>query len=79
MLDILADDEEPGVRMRSLEVLMYHAADPGVLETITAISQGDRHAEVRRHAAGILPKVQYFVRENAERDTGEGGGGGGKG
>ena len=70
MLDILADDEEPGVRMRSLEVLMYHAADPGVLETITAISQGDRHAEVRRHAAGIMPKVQYFSQQ-APRSGGQ--------
>ena len=67
MLDILADDEEPGVRMRSLEVLMYHAADPGVLETITAISRGDRHAEVRRHAAGIMPKVQYFSQQPPRR------------
>jgi hypothetical protein len=78
MLDILADDTDPRVRMRSLEVLMWHGGDPAVLETITAISREDRHEEVQQHAAGMMPKVQYFVRENAERDTGGGGGGGGK-
>ena len=78
MLDILADDTDPRVRMRSLEVLMWHGEDPAVLETITAISREDRHEEVQQHAAGMMPKVQYFVRENAERDTGGGGGGGGK-
>ncbi len=72
MLNILADDDDPQVRRRSLEVLMWHGGDPAVLETITAISREDRHEGVQRHAAAILPKVQHFSRE-AEAQA-EGGG-----
>ena len=72
MLNILADDDDPQVRRRSLEVLMWHGGDPAVLETITAISREDRHEGVQQHAAAILPKVQHFSRE-AEAQA-EGGG-----
>ena len=63
MLNILAEDDDPQVRRRSLEVLMWHGGDPAVLETITAISREDRHEGVQQHAAAILPKVQHFARE----------------
>ena len=72
MLNILAEDDDPQVRRRSLEVLMWHGGDPAVLETITAISREDRHEGVQQHAAAILPKVQHFSRE-AEAQA-EGGG-----
>ena len=55
MLDILADDADPRVRMRSLEVLMWHGGDPAVLETITSISREDRHEAVQQHATAIMP------------------------
>ena len=73
MLDILADDADPRVRMISLEVLMWHGGDPAVRETITAISREDRHEEVQQHATAIMPKVEYFARE-AERATERSGG-----
>ena len=63
MLDLLADDTDPRVRMRSLEVLMWHGGDPAVLETIMAISREDRHEDVQRHATAIMPKVEHFARE----------------
>ena len=68
MLNILADDDDPQVRRRSLEVLMWHGGDPAVLETITAISREDRHEGVQQHAEAILPKVQHFAREAEARD-----------
>jgi len=64
MLNILAEDDDPQVRRRSLEVLMWHGGDPAVMETITAISREDRHEGVQQHAAAILPKVQHFARES---------------
>ena len=70
MLDILADDTDPRVRMRSLEVLMWHGGDPAVMETISAISREDRHEAVQQHAAAILPKVQHFAREAEARAEG---------
>ena len=70
MLDILADDADPRVRMGSLEVLLWHGGDPAVMETITAISREDRHEGVQQHAAAILPKVQHFSREAEARDEG---------
>ena len=73
MLNILADDDDPQVRRRSLEVLMWHGGDPAVLETITAISREDRHEGVQQHAEAILPKVQHFARE-AEAGAASGGG-----
>ncbi|MEC9350464.1 MAG: HEAT repeat domain-containing protein [Planctomycetota bacterium] len=72
MLNILAEDDDPQVRRRSLEVLMWHGGDPAVLETITAISREDRHEGVQQHAAAILPKVQHFSRE-AEAGAARGG------
>ena len=63
MLNILAEDDDPQVRRRSLEVLMWHGGDPAVLEAITAISREDRHEGVQQHAEAILPKVQHFARE----------------
>jgi NADH dehydrogenase/NADH:ubiquinone oxidoreductase subunit G len=63
MLDLLADDTDPRVRMRSLEVLMWHGGDPAVLETIMTISREDRHEDVQRHATAIMPKVEHFARE----------------
>ena len=72
MLNILADDDDPQVRRRSLEVLMWHGGDPAVLETITAISREDRHEGVQQHAAAILPKVQHFAREAEARAEGGG-------
>ncbi len=72
MLNILADDTDPQVRRRSLEVLMWHGGDPAVLETITAISREDRHEAVQQHATDILPKVQYFSREAEGRTEGGG-------
>jgi len=68
MLSILAEDDDPQVRRRSLEVLMWHGGDPAVLETITAISREDRHEGVQQHAEAILPKVQHFAREAEARD-----------
>ena len=73
MLNILAEDDDPQVRRRSLEVLMWHGGDPAVLETITAISREDRHEGVQQHAEAILPKVQHFSREAAAQ-SGRGGG-----
>ena len=73
MLNILAEDDDPQVRRRSLEVLMWHGGDPAVLETITAISREDRHEGVQQHAAAILPKVQHFSREAAAQPVREGG------
>ena len=70
MLNILADDADPQVRRRSLEVLMWHGGDPAVMETITAISREDRHEGVQQHAAAILPKVQHFAREAEARVEG---------
>jgi len=70
MLNILADDDDPQVRRRSLEVLMWHGGDPAVIETITAISREDRHEGVQQHAAAILPKVQHFAREAEARAEG---------
>ena len=70
MLNILADDADPQVRRRSLEVLMWHGGDPAVMETISAISREDRHEAVQQHAAAILPKVQHFAREAEARDEG---------
>ena len=72
MLNILADDDDPQVRRRSLEVLMWHGGDPAVMETITAISREDRHEGVQQHAAAILPKVQHFAREAEARAEGGG-------
>ena len=72
MLNILAEDDDPQVRRRSLEVLMWHGGDPAVLETITAISREDRHEGVQQHAEAILPKVQHFARE-AEAGAARGG------
>ena len=72
MLNILADDDDPQVRRRSLEVLMWHGGDQAVLETITAISREDRHEGVQQHAEAILPKVQHFARE-AEAGAARGG------
>ena len=73
MLNILAEDDDPQVRRRSLEVLMWHGGDPAVLETITAISREDRHEGVQQRAARILPKVQYFAREAAAQSERGGG------
>ena len=73
MLNILADDDDPQVRRRSLEVLMWHGGDPAVLETITAISREDRHEGVQQHAEAILPKVQHFSREAAAQSERGGG------
>ena len=73
MLNILAEDDDPQVRRRSLEVLMWHGGDPAVLEAITAISREDRHEGVQQHAEAILPKVQHFSREAAAQ-SGRGGG-----
>ena len=70
MLNILADDDDPQVRRRSLEVLMWHGGDPAVIETITALSREDRHEGVQQHAAAILPKVQHFAREAEARAEG---------
>ena len=73
MLNILAEDDDPQVRRRSLEVLMWHGGDPAVLETITAISREDRHEGVQQHAEAILPKVQHFSREAAAQSESGGG------
>ena len=73
MLNILAEDDDPQVRRRSLEVLMWHGGDPAVMETITAISREDRHEGVQQRAARILPKVQYFAREAAAQSERGGG------
>ena len=73
MLNILAEDDDPQVRRRSLEVLMWHGGDPAVLETITAISREDRHEGVQQHAEAILPKVQHFSREAAAQSERGGG------
>jgi len=70
MLNILADDDDPQVRKRSLDVLMWHGGDPAVLEAITAISREDRHEGVQQRAAAILPKVQHFSRQAEARDEG---------
>ena len=68
MLNILADDADPQVRRRSLEVLMWHGEDPAVRETITAISREDRHEEVQARATEFMPKVEHWDRE-AQRQT----------
>jgi hypothetical protein len=66
MLDLLASDDVPAVRVEAITALFWHLDDPTVRDVITQASQGDPHEGVQARATRILPKVQHFEREAAE-------------
>lgn len=66
LLDLLLYDDSDQVRMATIGSLMWHGANPNVRETITRISQSDRHDNVRARARQYLPKVEWFA-ENPPR------------
>jgi hypothetical protein len=71
LLDLLANDEHVIVRKHAMYSLVRHAGDPAVAETIRQISREDRHEQIQRAAAEVLPRVEHVARAAAERAASE--------
>jgi hypothetical protein len=69
LLDMLATEESPEVRVEALTSLFWHIEDATVRETIRQTGTQDPNEQVQARVQRILPKVEHLDREAAEAEN----------